>query len=294
MSSNQVRNLIIALIAVMAVAIGVVWWLSSKPDPVHPEVKPAPVPVAQVAPAPEPSLEPELPKAEPEPVAEPDVLSEPEPVIEPEPVVEPVEPKLFDFKLPELDDSDKTLLQQLKTKIAVESLSLLVDEGVIERFVVTTDAIARDEVPYNLLPVDRPTGSYKVIEAQETLFASTANIARYQPYLDLMAAMPRDHWLAFYEHTYPLMQQAYDRLGYPEQSFHQVLLEAIENLLATPKPSAAMALVQPNVMYEYADPELQQGASPVEKLMLRLGPDINGKLKGLLKGLQQGLKQKEL
>lgn len=291
MNSNQVRNIVIGILSVTLAATGVTWWLSSG-DEQQPVAKKSPTPIQTPA-------EPVAPKTSPVPVQaeveveEPVVVVEPKPAPEPEVVVEPQQPKLFDFKLPPLDESDPTLIAQLKQKVAKASLRLLVDEGMIERFVVTADSISRGDIPYNLLPVERPAGRYKVIEAQEHFYSSTANIARYQPYLDLIASMPLEHWLAFYDHLYPLLQESYERLGYPDQSFHTVLLQALDVLQGTPKPSASIKLVQPNVMYEYADEGLQQDGSAVEKLMLRLGPETNSKLKALLKGLEQGLKQRQ-
>ncbi|GGA68025.1 hypothetical protein GCM10011369_07180 [Neiella marina] len=285
MSANQIRNLLIVLALIAVVAVGVVAWLAKNghedvvaPPPVVTEPIQQPEPVA----APEPEV---VPEPEPEVIVEP----EPEQVPEPEPEPEPI-PKLFDFPLPPLDDSDATLLQQLQQKIVSKSIALLVDEGLIEQFVVSVDALSRGQVTYNQLPLERPVGRYKVIEADGKLYGSTANIARYQPYLDLMAGMPREHWVALYQHLYPLLQEAYERLGYPDQQFHSTLLEAIQRVLASPKPGSSVELVQPHVMYEYANEQVQE-LDAVDKLMIRLGPNLNNKLRLLLTGLQQPLEQ---
>ncbi len=283
--SAKVRWLLAGLAAVVVVVVAFFTLSPKQAETVRTPAVVTPTPSAEETALPEPE-----PTVEPEPVPLPEPL---EPMTEPEPetVVE-TEPELFDFELPPLDDSDETLLGALKTKIAQESLDLLVDEGLIEHFVITASAIATDDLAYKMLPVERPGGSFKVIEAQGNYYASTANLARYQPYLDLIAAMPRDYWLDYYDHVYPLLQQAYERLGYPPQSFHDVLIQAIEKTLATSAPSSAMAMNQPNVMYQYAD-ETRQQASDLQKLMWRLGPDTNVRLRGLLRGLLQGLKNKQ-
>ncbi|MBW8192332.1 DUF3014 domain-containing protein [Neiella marina] len=283
MSATQIRNLLIALAAVAVVAIGVVAWLAkSGNEAVVAPLDVTPEPAVEVLPEPIVVPEPDVVEPEPQPVV---VEPEPAPMPEPEP-----EPKVFDFELPPLASSDATLLEALQQKIVSKSIGLLVDEALIEHFVASVDALSRGQITYNLLPVERPVGRYKVIEAEGKLYGSTANIARYQPYLDLMTAMPREHWLAFYQHVYPLLQQAYEQLGYPDQAFHGVFLQAIERLLATPKPGPSIELEQPHVMYEYAD-EALQNLTPADKLMTRLGPNLNGKVRLLLSGLQQPLQE---
>ena len=56
---------------------------------------------------------------------------------------------------------------------------------------------------------------------------------------------------------YPLFQQAYQALGYPNGYFNDRLVVTIDNLLAAPDVTADVALVRPNVMYQYADPKLE-------------------------------------
>ncbi|MBD1391380.1 DUF3014 domain-containing protein [Neiella sp. HB171785] len=287
MSASQIRNLLIVLALIAVVAVGVVAWLAKNG---HEDVVAAPPVVTETLSEPVAEPEPEPQVAEPIAEPEPEVAPEPQPQPEIEPEPPAPEPKLFDFPLPPLDDSDATLLQQLQQKIVSKSVALLVDEGLIEQFVVAVDALSRGQVTYNQLPIERPVGRYKVIEADGKLYGSTANIARYQPYLDLMAGMPREHWVALYQHIYPLLQQAYERLGYPDQQFHSTLLVAIQRVLASPKPSSSVELVQPHVMYEYANEQVQ-ALDAVDKLMIRLGPNLNSKLRLLLEGLQQPLTQ---
>jgi hypothetical protein len=70
---------------------------------------------------------------------------------------------------------------------------------------------------------------------------------------------------------YPLFQQAYQSLGYPNGYFNDRLVVTIDNLLAAPDIVTDIALVRPNVMYQFADPKLEE-LSAGQKLMLRMGP----------------------
>ena len=86
--------------------------------------------------------------------------------------------------------------------------------------------------------------------------------------------------------NYPLFQQAYQELGYPGGYFNDRLVDAIDNALATPDVGGAVALTQPKVLYEYADPALQS-LSAGQKALLRMGPDNAAKVKAKLRELRR-------
>ena len=91
-----------------------------------------------------------------------------------------------------------------------------------------------------------------------------------------------------YLRFYPLFQKAYERLGYPNAYFNDRLIEVIDHLLATPEPEGPIVLVRPNVLFEFADPDLE-ALSSGQKLMLRMGPDNAATLKRLLVKFRQKL-----
>jgi methylase of polypeptide subunit release factors len=49
------------------------------------------------------------------------------------------------------------------------------------------------------------------------------------------------------------------------------VVAVIDHLLATPEPQGPLQLVQPKVMYRFAD-EALEALSPGQKLLLRIGP----------------------
>jgi hypothetical protein len=91
-----------------------------------------------------------------------------------------------------------------------------------------------------------------------------------------------------YFHFYPLFQSAYQNLGYPNGYFNDRLVQVIDSLLATPQPSGPIELTRPNVLYTFADPNLE--ALPAgQKLLLRMGPDNAAVVKGKLKELRAAI-----
>src|ERR1700734_3603000 len=76
---------------------------------------------------------------------------------------------------------------------------------------------------------------------------------------------------ALYIHYYPLFQQSYQNLGYPNGYFNDRLVTTIDHLLTTPDVTGDIVLVRPNVMYQFADPNLED-LSAGQKVLLRMGP----------------------
>jgi len=87
---------------------------------------------------------------------------------------------------------------------------------------------------------------------------------------------------------YPLFQQAYRELGYPDGYFNDRLVVVIDHLLATPDVPQPVALRQPNVMYEYADPALES-RSAGQKLLIRSGPANETAIKAKLREIRAAL-----
>ena len=67
----------------------------------------------------------------------------------------------------------------------------------------------------------------------------------------------RRSWWPYTVYLYPLLQEEYRTLGYPSGEFNDRLIEAIDDLLATPDVAGSIQLVQPKVMYQFANPHLE-------------------------------------
>ena len=59
------------------------------------------------------------------------------------------------------------------------------------------------------------------------------------------------------------------------------MIEVIDHLLSAPEAPATIALVRPNVYYEFADPALES-LSAGRKLLLRMGPGHAARVKAKL------------
>ena len=104
-----------------------------------------------------------------------------------------------------------------------------------------------------------------------------------------MEAVEAKRLVAAYAHYYPLFQVAYQELGYPNRYFNDRLVEAIDDLLAAPDV-AAPRLVQPKVLYQFADADLE-ARSAGQKMMIRMGPGNAARVKAKLRAIRLELTQ---
>ncbi|MBK6804569.1 MAG: DUF3014 domain-containing protein [Betaproteobacteria bacterium] len=75
---------------------------------------------------------------------------------------------------------------------------------------------------------------------------------------------------------YPLFQEAYREQGYPNAYFNDRLVQALDLLIATREAPGQLAIVQPKVLYEFADPALR-GAASGQKILLRMGRECRAR-----------------
>jgi hypothetical protein len=91
-----------------------------------------------------------------------------------------------------------------------------------------------------------------------------------------------------YARFYPLFQKAYEDLGYPNGYFNDRLVEVIDHLLAAPDVPAPVALAQPKVLYEFADPALE-ARSAGQKILMRIGPVGEARVKAKLREIRRAV-----
>jgi hypothetical protein len=210
------------------------------------------------------------------------------PVAAPAPRVEPSGPPL-----PALAESDAEMMQALERLFGSGIDSLLLRPAIVHRIVATVDNLPGDKVPQQVAPLRSPPGSFATLEKGGRLTISPANAERYARYVKLAAQVDTAQLVATYRRYYPLFQQAYRELGYPKGEFNDRLVDAIDDMLEAPQPEPPVALVAPRAMFDYADPDLQD-ASAGQKIMIRLGPENEARIKVKLRELRRALDSVDL
>jgi hypothetical protein len=281
---------LIVFIILVIIAIGAAWQFTG--DKSEPVVIDEPVLIVEDVP--------ETVEVLPAPIVEiPEVI-----VIDTEVIIEPVEDPL-----PLLDSSDDWLKLKLpEITWRKELLKLIIDEDMIRRFVVFTDNFAQGIIAYEHSPFILPNAKFttETNRVQKSEQASTDSALplkqnvwqwnensskRFSLYVDLLRSMDSESLVQWYSDIKPLINEAYSELGY-EDDFTNTLQDAITRVLDMELPKTSMALIQPSVMYKFADPELE-ALPDTDKLLLRLGKDNLLVIKSVLLELHEKLAQQE-
>lgn len=174
--------------------------------------------------------------------------------------------------LPALADSDAYARGVLQRLFGDSLTSLLVSDRLIQKFVATVDNLPTKNVPQQTIPLKPVAGLFR---------PGPENYRRYEPYVRIAEAVDEEVLFTAYTAIYPRLQEAYEELGYPGRYFNDRVVVAIDDLLAAPEV-ASPALTQPNVLYVFADPELES-RSAGQKILIRMGPENSARVKARLR-----------
>lgn len=242
---------------------------------------------------PEPAVTPEAEVTEPE-VTEPQEPETFEPT-QPAPTVE-LEEKDEVEPLPEsvesdpepLDTSDPAVKASLIESSSADEATvnrMLVNEGLIQRFVVSVTNLANDEMAPNHQLLTPPEQNFRVYSQAGKQWIDAASYKRYTPYVDMLESFDNDALLNIYGIYKGDIQAKFSEIGNPDEDFNQVLLEAIDQLLDTPEVPVPVEVYSDSVAYKYADERLENLNEP-QKQLLRTGPDNMRRIKAKLRELK--------
>lgn len=273
----------ILLLVVIAAGAGYYFYFMDRGDS---GVEPMPPPLPAVT----------EPEPEPEPETSPEPQSDEETGLEDETSEPETEPEVSEEdRLPALEESDEEAMQVAQELVGeTAARANLVSEGIMSRLVATVDALTLEEMPKNIVPVNSPGGEFEATSdgvSQEVnpetglpeprYVLDPANFQRYTPQVEMLEAIDTAELVEQYRAYYPLLQQSFRELGYPEGDFEDRLLEVIDHLLATPEPERPVHLIKPEAFYVYEDPELES-LSAGQKALIRMGPSNAARVKAKL------------
>jgi hypothetical protein len=221
------------------------------------------------------------------------------------PVYEEPVPAPIPQPLPDLSQSDASVLASIQALGINGLLEMVVHEEILRKFVRAVAIAEEGKIVTEYRPISSPQGVFAVdsftvkvsggegagLQDVEQFRVSPKNYFRYTLFVQVMSALDSDAAINTYKRFYPLLNNAYKELGMGKGNFHSVLIRAIDKALAAPEANGDLILVRPKVYYEFADPALES-LSEVHKLMLRMGPDNEAKMKLSLKNIRQKLVQR--
>ena len=253
---------------IIGVIVAIVYWQFYRPAQQTSEQMTSPPPAS-------------MPLAEP--MIQHPVITDPEGLKAAAPII------ALDQPLPELKQSDTSMAEVLAKLFADKKLDrFFTIEHFIERFVVMVDNLPRPQLPATHRPIKETPGKFLASGERDQLTIDPANYQRYTPLVKMLVALDTQQVVAVYKHLYPLFQEAYQGLGYPNAYFNDRLIEVIDHLLTTPPVSGPIYLLQPKALYLYADPALEE-LSAGRKILIRCGPEHAAQIKAVLHKYRQEL-----
>lgn len=167
------------------------------------------------------------------------------------------------------------------------------------RFVVTVDNLGRSMAPPSHWPINPANDRFMVEERDGRTFIHPDNDFRYTALVLLAEQVNVKAAVDLYLRMLPLLQAAYEDIGFPRQTFHARLMSVLDHLLTAPDVPRPLEVqltevqgpvpsTRPWVRYEFSDPMLEQ-ASAGQKILVRVGPVNHRRLKAVLAKLRREL-----
>ena len=158
----------------------------------------------------------------------------------------------------------------------------------IERGVAIADILRQGEVPYKLLPVARPKQKFPFADNGLAVTMDPAGFARYDGLTNTLSSLDVNTTITLFREYQSTIDQAWQALGYTDNSVEPALLEALELIMLTPDIQVDARLLKDEANWIYEDESLEK-LPALQKQIMRMGPENAERLKALARDLRGGL-----
>lgn len=208
------------------------------------------------------------------------------------PAAEPAAQKKTVMKppqLPSLDNSDAFVRDRmLLIKHKSELQTWLNTDDLLRRSASYLDGLARGNTLNKVFPLTPPEGSFAMHKDGETIWLNAGNYERYDSTVGVLTSFNMKSMGQLFHFMRPLLETAFAEMGYRPRQMDGIILQAIDNILATPIIVEPIRLTRDSVAYKFADPELE-ALLPVQKQLLRTGPENTQRLQQQALALKDAL-----
>jgi hypothetical protein len=240
---------------------------------------------------------PEEPELEPSAEVEPEVFTPPE---RPTAVVigeEEAEPEVLEPVVEEpepmpLDMSDLAVKAAVVGAIRSEQITrLLVDEALLQKFVINVNNLANQEITLKDNLVVPPQRGFSVYKQADRIWIDRSSFQRYTPYVDAIETADAEELVNIYERYKPTLTEKFTEIARPGDELDETLIRAIDELLDTPSVPVPIEVYSDSVMYKFADAKIEALSEP-QKQMIRMGPDNMRRMKDVLRDVKDVLESR--
>jgi len=177
------------------------------------------------------------------------------------------------FVVPPLDASDAAVRTLLKGVSAHPQLAAwLIPDDLIRRFVLAVVDVSRGSSPLPEMEMLIPPEPFSVGRSGDRLVVDPQSQQRYDLLAQVAASLDPRAAARVYHQLLPLFLEAYEELGVSDGPFEELLIRAMDNLLAVDVPPGPLEVREAVARYVYVDPGLE-ALTPAAKHLLRMGPE---------------------
>jgi hypothetical protein len=190
-----------------------------------------------------------------------------------------------------LDESDAAVKNALIT-IATSALveKYLVDESLLQKFVINVNSIANQEMSPNHSLVAAPEEEFRVYQQADSEWIDAASFKRYNSYVDALESMSTEDLIKLMNTYRGILESKFAEIAPPNSSFNSTLLKAINELLDTPIVPLPIEVYSDSVMFKFKDEQLEALSGP-QKQLIRTGPENTRRIKDILRDIQDALQE---
>jgi hypothetical protein len=200
--------------------------------------------------------------------------------IEPLPEIVEAEP------LDESDAAVKNAFVELASSPLVAKY--LVDESLLQKFVINVNSIANEEMSPNHNLISQPEKEFRVYKQADSEWIDASSYKRYNSYVDALESLSTDDLVKLMDTYRPTLESKFAEISPPNTTFDDALLKAIDELLDTPIVPMPIEVYSDSVMYKFKDEKLEALSGP-QKQLIRTGPENTRRIKDVLRKLKDTL-----
>jgi len=221
-------------------------------------------------------------------IPQPPMESEHQAVVEDKPEVKP-ELKPAAPILPSLDDSDGLIRGLFSPEGTPSNLATWLElDDLIRRSASYMDGLARGSISAKIFPLSAPEGKFTTHRQDDVIWLNAGNYERYNSTIDVLLVLDMQKMVQIFHTVRPLLEIAFSELGYKPRQMDGIILQTIDNILATPVIVEPLKLTRDSVAYKFADPDLE-ALMPLQKQLLRAGPENTRRIQQQAKALREAL-----
>ena len=188
--------------------------------------------------------------------------------------------------LPALAESDSWVRDVVSALSGHPRLaSWLVPEDLVQRFVSTVVDLALSRSPAEHLEFMAPEGPFTALETESGPVVNPEGYRRYDVLAGVLSSLDPEAASRLYVDMLPLFREAFQELGIPDWSFEEATLQAMDNVLGVSLPTGPLDLVPSRAVYQFGNEDLE-ARSPLEKHLLRMGPENAGRIQSKIRELR--------